>query len=111
MRGLVMKSENSELLAEYLAGDVAAEEELYARYDRELEVPPQLWAGIEAQIVPVRESAARWWIGLAAGLVLAIGFLSAFLVSRTKEETIAVLQLPKQATVIVQRPTSTNQAT
>ena len=100
----------SELLGDYLAGDSAAEEELFARYDRELEVPPQLWAGIETRIVPVRESAARWWVGIAAGFVLTIGFLSLFLWPRTSE-TIAVLQLPKQPPLIAQRPASTNQVT
>ena len=97
-----MKFENSELLEEYLAGDVGAEEELYARYDRELEVPPRLWAGIEAQIVPVRESAGRWWIGIAASLVLTIGLLSLFLLSRNSE-TIASVTLPDPSPVIVQR--------
>ena len=53
MRGLVMKFD---LLKEYLEGNVAAEEELFARYDRELEVPATLWAGIEAEIVPLRTS-------------------------------------------------------
>jgi hypothetical protein len=102
-----MKSENSEryveLLEEYLAGDVAAEEELYARYERDLPVSDDLWAGIEAQIVPVRETAGHWWMGIAAGLALTIGFLSVFLLSQ-KSETIAVLQLPKQPSpVIVER--------
>lgn len=39
-----MKREiSSELLKEYLAGDPGAEEELYARYDRELQVSGDLW--------------------------------------------------------------------
>ena len=107
-----MKSESySELLEEYLAGDAAAEAELFARYDRELQVPPQLWASIEARIVPARESTVRWWVGIAAGLVLTIGLLSVFLLSRTKEETIAEVNVPKPPPVIVERLTSTNQGT
>lgn len=105
-----MKSDNYSLLEEYLAGDVAAEEELFARYDRELQVPPQLWTAIETQIVPVRESTLGWWVGIAAGFVLTIGSLSVFLLSQ-KSETIAVLQLPEPPPLIVQRPTSTNQVT
>jgi hypothetical protein len=97
-----MKSENWELLEEYLSGDPAAEAELYARYDRELPVPDDLWTGIETQIVPVREHAGGWWIGIAASLVLTIGLLSVFLLSRASE-TIAVVELPKQPPVLVQR--------
>jgi hypothetical protein len=106
-----MKSENSELLAEYLSGEPVAEQELFARYERELQIPPDLWKGIESQITRVEQSHAGWWVGIAAGFVLAIGFLSVFLLSRAKEETIAVLQLPEPPPVIVQRLTSTNQGT
>lgn len=102
-----MKSDNYSLLEEYLAGDAAAEQELFARYDRELEIPTQLWAAIEEQIVPAARSSFGWWARIAAGIVLTIGFLSLFLLPR-KSETIAVLQLPE---LIVQRPTSTNQVT
>ncbi|HEY3581862.1 MAG TPA: hypothetical protein VGK82_15010 [Pyrinomonadaceae bacterium] len=105
-----MKSENWKLLEEYLAGDAAAEQELFARYDRELEVPPQLWTAIEEQIRPAARSSFSWWARIAAGLVLTIGSLSVFLLSQ-KSETIAVVQLPKQPPLIVQRPTSTNQVT
>jgi len=97
-----MKSDNYSLLEEYLAGDSAAEEELFARYDRELEVPPQLWTAIESRIVPVHERAVSWWMGIAAGLVLTILSLSVFLLSQ-KSESIAVLQLPEPAPVTVQR--------
>ena len=99
-----MKSEGySKLLEEYLAGDSAAEQELFARYDRDLPLPADLWSGIEERIVPGRESSVRWWVGIAAGLVLTIGFLSVFLLSRTKEDFIAVVQLPDPPSVIVQR--------
>ena len=104
-----MKSESYlELLEEYLAGEPAAEQELFVRYDRELPVAADLWTAIEQRIVPVRQSAVSWWMGIAAGLVLTIGLGSLFLLTRPSE-TIANLNLPEQAPVIVQRPTSTNQ--
>jgi len=103
-----MKSDNYSLLEEYLAGDAAAEEELFARYDRELEVPPQLWTAIETQIAPVEKSSFAWWARIAAGIVLTIGFSSLLLRSHNSE-TIAALQLPEPPPVIVERPTSTNQ--
>lgn len=98
-----MKSENRELLEEYLSGDPAAEQELFARYDRELEVRSQLWVGIEEQIAPAARTPVGWWARIAAGFVLTIGFLSLFLLSRANEESIAVVQLPKQPPVLLQR--------
>ena len=101
----------SELLKDYLEGDPAAEEELFARYDRDLPISADLWAGIEERIVPVRESSSRWWMGIAAGLVLSIGFLSVFLLSQ-KTDTIAVIRLPEQRPVIIQqRPPETKTET
>ena len=91
-----MKSEvDLELLGEYLDGDVAAEDALFARYDREITVPDELWAAIESQIVPVAKNPVRWWMGIAAGLVLSVGFSSLLLVSN-KSESIAALKLPEQ---------------
>ena len=98
-----MKSENyEELLAEYLEGDAAAEEELFARYDRELQVPAELWASVEERIVPVGTSSVKWWLRVAAGLVLTIGFGFLILLGRTKVDTIASLKLPEQQPVIIQ---------
>jgi len=75
-----MKCEdNLELLEQYLDGDLSAEEELFARYDRELEVSPAIWAGIEKRIVPVAASSNGWWMKIAAVVVLAIGLGSVFL--------------------------------
>lgn len=93
----------SELLKDYLEGDLAAEEELFARYDRELPVSGDLWAGIEERIVPVREGSSRWWMGIAAGLVLSIGVLSVFLLVSRENETIAAFELPESGPVIIQR--------
>src|SRR5215813_352380 len=105
MLELVMKREiSSELIKEYLDGEEAAEEELYARYDRDLQVPAELWAGIESQIVPVERSNYGWWMGIAAVLVLSIGLGSTFLLSQ-KDESIALVRLPEEAPpVIQQRP-------
>jgi len=97
-----MKSENyEELLAEYLEGDAAAEEELFARYDRELQVSSELWSNIETRIVPVAASSSGWWLKIAAVLVLTIG-LGFLILGRTKVDTIASLKLPEQQPVIIQ---------
>ncbi|HEY2961540.1 MAG TPA: hypothetical protein VGJ37_03955 [Pyrinomonadaceae bacterium] len=100
-----MKSESySELLKEYLDGEPAAEEELYARYDRDLQIPADLWSKIESQIAPVERSFLGWWMGIAAVLVLAIGLGSVFLLSRQKDGTIAALRLPDEEPPVVERP-------
>jgi hypothetical protein len=92
------------LIKEYLDGDDAAEAELFARYDRGLQVPAELWAGIESQIVPVERSNYGWWMGIAAVLVLSIGLGSLFLLTQ-KNESIAVVRLPEGTLpVIQQRP-------
>src|SRR5690349_504386 len=101
MRELVMKFEdNPELLEEYLDGDMSAEEELFARYDREIEVSPAVWEGIEKRIVPVAASANGWWMKIAAVVVLAIGLGSVFLFERKETQTepeqqVARFELPK----------------
>lgn len=98
-----MKSElSSDLLKEYLEGDEGAEEQLFARYDRDLPVPAALWSAIETQIAPVERSSYGWWMGIAAVLVLAIGLGFVFLFSR-KNETIAGIKLPAEQAVVIQR--------
>jgi hypothetical protein len=111
MLELVMKREiSSELIKEYLDGEDAAEEEFYARYDRDLEVTAELWAGIENKIVPVGRSGFGWWIRIAAALVLASGVGSMFLVSQ-KNESIASLNLPEEARPVIQeRPVESKTA-
>jgi hypothetical protein len=101
-----MKSEDyQELLAEYLEGDAAAEQELFARYDRGLRVSPEIWAGIEQDILPVGSSSGNWWLRIAAVILLSIGLGSLFLLGRTKDGAIAALTLPEQpAAVIQERP-------
>lgn len=96
-----MKSDRSiELLKEYLDGDEAAEKELFARYDRDLEIPAELWAGIEEQIIPNPKSPVQWWMGIAAMLVLSIGLGSVYLFWNANEETIASLKLPREVPVV-----------
>ena len=95
-----MKSESDlELLKEYLEGDATAEEELFARYDRDLQIPAELWSRIEEEIVPVERSSFGWWMGIAAGLVLAIGLGFVFLMTQ-KNETIAGIKIPEEVAVV-----------
>jgi len=101
-----MKSEvDLELLKEYLDGEFAAEEELFARYDRELEVPAELWAGIEEQIGPAAGESVGWGLRVAAVLLLTIGLASVFMFLRSlsKNETVAAVELPKETPAVIQR--------
>ena len=87
-----MKSElSSDLLKEYLEGDEAAEAELYARYDRNLEMPNDLWTCIEHEIAPVQASSFAWWLRIAAVLLLTIGLAISYIYLRSasKHETTA----------------------
>jgi hypothetical protein len=122
MLELVMKCEiYKDLLEEYLDGELApddqgrvsdhlitcaacaetfaalrAEQELFARYDSEIEVSPALWSGIEEQIVPVNaETSYGWWMRIAAVVVLTIGLGSVFLLQR-KEQTNPAPKEPEQ---------------
>ena len=83
--------------------ELLEEEEFFARYDRELEVPPDLWSRIESEITPVKPSSYGWWMKIAAVLVLAIGLGSVYLLSRGENETLAAIELPKQTPVVIQR--------
>jgi hypothetical protein len=111
MQELVMKcEENLEMLEEYLDGELraedqekvnehvitcagcaeafaalTAEQELFARYDREIEVSPAVWAGVEERIVPVAETSYGWWMKIAAVLILTIGLGSVFLLKKKEE--------------------------
>lgn len=99
-----MKSDiDFELLQEYVDGDAAAEEQLFERYDRDLHIPADLWNRIQGETAQVQRSRAGWWVRIAAGLVLTIGLLSVFLLSRSKDEYIAALTLPQESSVTVQR--------
>lgn len=113
MRGSVMKCDvYLSLLEEYLDGELGAEDrervsqhlitcascagafaaltaeqELFARYDREFEVSPAVWAGIEERIVPVHETSYGWWMKIAAVLILTIGLGFVYLLRRNEEVT------------------------
>ena len=97
--------ENLTLLEEYLNGEPGAEEALFARYDRELEVSPAVWAGIEKRIVPVNQTSShRWWMKIAAVLVLSIGLGSVFLF-REKEVVVSKPSEPERTLARFTLPT------
>ena len=103
-----------ELLEEYLDGELAshdreqvdghlfaciecsenfatltAEQEIFARYDREMEVPPFLWTRVAAHTVSERRAPKRSWLapsfaGALALLLIAIAIGIAYLRSRPK---------------------------
>lgn len=75
---------------------LSAEQELFAGYDRDIEISPAIWAGIEEQIVPVRETSYGWWMKIAAVLVLSIGLGSVFLLRRNEEVKPTLIKEPEQ---------------
>jgi hypothetical protein len=113
MQELVMKCEdNLALLEEYVDGELraedqeqisghmvtcascaeafaalTAEQELFARYDREIELSPAVWTGIEERILPAGQSSYGWWMKIAAVLLLSVGLGSLYLLTR-EENTI-----------------------
>ena len=84
---------------------LAAEQELFARYDREIEVSPAVWAGIEERIIPVAESSYAWWMKIAAVVILSIGLGSVYMLNQHQvtpatpaeqtQQTFARFDLPK----------------
>jgi hypothetical protein len=74
---------------------LTAEQELFARYDREIEVSPAVWAGIEERIVPDAESSFGRWLKIAAAVILTIGLGSVYLLSR-EENTITPAEPDQQ---------------
>lgn len=85
--------ENLRLLEEYLDDELSAEEqerveqEIFARYDREIEISPAVWSGIEEQIVPVAETSSGWLMKIAAVVILTIGLGSVYFLKTEKEKT------------------------
>ena len=69
--------------------ELSAEQELYARYDRNLQVPAHIWTGVAEQIVPVAETSYAWWMRIAAVMLLTIGLGSVYFLTRQKEPTTA----------------------
>ena len=89
-----MKCEDYEkLLEEYVNGGLASddqdrvEQELFALYDREVEVSPALWNGIEERISQAPQTSYGWWMKIAAMIVLSIGVGSVYLFSRKEIAT------------------------
>ena len=89
---------------------LTAEQELFARYDRELEVPPFLWTRVAAHTVSETNAAKRSWFqkpslaSVLAVLLLAIAF-GVYLLSRhNTPEPIAISppQAPNPAPQFVQ---------
>ena len=82
--------------AEHFAA-LTAEQELFARYDRDLEVAPALWNGVAEQIVPVEETTSYgWWMKIAAMVILTIGLGSVYFLKREKEVTTTIPKAPDQ---------------
>ncbi len=114
-----LPSEDSTRVGEHLiactacsAGFAAltAEQELFARYDREIEVPPFLWTRVEAQTVSENNKPAwNWFVRLFARpataiamVLLAITVGVVYLISRQPNPTTTVKQnnptLPRNGT-------------
>ena len=98
-----MKSEDYEkLLDDYVNGELApddldrVEQELFALYDREIEVSPALWSGIEERIIPVSQSSYTW-MKIAAVVILTIGLGSVFLLSRKEVSKPLAVNAPEQS--------------
>jgi hypothetical protein len=137
MLELVMKCEVClELLEEYLDGELedheqvaahlitcadcsasfaalSAEQELFAQYDREIEVPPFLWTRVAAHTVSENEPKRRWFVSFFARpataiamLLLAITLGVVYLISRPTPKPAVAQQsdptLPRNGTDPVQ---------
>ena len=103
-----MKSEDlSKLLEDYLDGELeTAEQELFARYDRGLEVPPFLWTRVAAHTIGENNRPkvkgwaaiiARPLASVIAVLLLAIAVGIVYLISRQTEPNKAVADSNKPA--------------
>ncbi|HEU4766485.1 MAG TPA: zf-HC2 domain-containing protein [Pyrinomonadaceae bacterium] len=102
-----LSAEDQDRLGQHLitcagcAGEFAiltAEQEMFGRYDREIEVSPAIWSGIEEQIVPVQETSDAWWMKIAAVVFLTIGLGSVYLLSREKEVSVRPPEPEQQQT-------------
>jgi hypothetical protein len=85
---------------------LTAEQELFARYDREIEVPPFLWTRVAAHTVSETDDAKRSWPGtlfqkpslasVIAVLLLAIAFGVVYLLSSSKAPEPRIAISPSQ---------------
>jgi putative zinc finger protein len=80
---------------------LSAEQEIFARYDREIEVPPFLWTRVAAHTVSERRAPQRRWFapsfaGAIGLLLIAIAFGVVYLRSRHKTPEPQVAITPSQ---------------
>lgn len=96
-----LRAEDQEQVSEHLMtcascaeafAALTAEQELFTRYDREIEVSPAVWAGIEERVVPATETSYGWWMKIAAAVILAIGLGSVFFFSSNEENVITSIE-------------------
>ena len=78
---------------------LTAEQEIFARYDRELEVPPFMWTRVAAHTVAERNVAKRGWLSLAGAIavtliVIATGVV--YLLTNRKSPEPTVAKIPSQ---------------
>jgi hypothetical protein len=79
--------------------ELTAEQELFARYDREIEVPPFLWTRVAAHTVSEHRAPKRGWFapsltGAIAVLLIAVAIGAVYLLSRPKPPTPVVASTP-----------------
>ena len=78
--------------------ELTAEQEIFAHYDREIEVPPFLWTRVAAHTVSERNPAKRRWkpslAGAFAVLLIAIAIGAFYLLSKPKAPNPTVASTP-----------------
>jgi hypothetical protein len=87
--------------------ELTAEQELFARYDREIEVPPFLWTRVAAHTVSESNAVKRSWVaslfgktslaGALAVLLIAIAIGVVYLLTKQKAPAPAVATTPATA--------------
>jgi len=77
---------------------LTAEQDLFARYDREIEVPPFLWTRIAAHTVSERKTPKRSWLASAiAASMIAMAFGLVYWLSRPNTPAPTVATVPSPA--------------
>jgi len=85
---------------------LTAEQEMFVRYDREIEVPPFLWTRVAAHTVSERNIAKRRWLSLAGAIAVTLIVIATGVVylssNKTSEPKIAKSpsQVPKPNPVL-----------
>lgn len=78
---------------------LAAEQELFARYDRDIDISPAVWPNIEERIAPVPAASYGWWMKIAAVVIMAIGIGSVYLLPRKESIKPATPKEPERQTL------------